>query len=243
MTELDGVTEVAGAGATEVDDATVVRPRGEDSAEADDATVVRPRRELREAREAAAADVPGTGGDDVGAAVDDAVDDATVVRPHRKAPDEVDDATIVRPRRRDAEEHSTGGSVALPVEEPEVSGRSFGTGSTPGLDPERRISAVPDRAPWETGPVAERGVRPGAPVVYGARSEYAGGAQPGADEIHRRLGDPPPATFVPVREGRSALPSVGRRTARARIGTLIGYAAVAVVAVLGLWGVAVLAFG
>lgn len=138
---------------------------------------------------------------------------------------------------------TTGGSVAMPVEDPEVSARSLGTGALPGLDPERRIAPVPGSMPWDALPEPERGVRPGAPIVYGARSEHANAAQVGTDEVHRLLGDPPAVAPVPVRAGRSALPSMERRARSLRLRTLLCYAGVGVVAVLGLWGVAVLAFG
>jgi len=228
MTESGGTTDLEGVSG--VDDATVARPRTSREEAVDDATILRPR--PRDPGEA---------------------DDATAVRPQPQD-DELEaadpEATLMRPRRESRTAPASGsgsagitGSVAMPVEEPEVSGRSFGTESAPGLDPERRIAAVPDRLPWETRPAAERGVRPGAPVVYGARSEHLGTPLAGVDEVHRQLGDPPPATFIPVREGRSTLPSMTRRAARARVGTLVGYGIVVIVAVAGLWGVAVLAFG
>lgn len=164
-------------------------------------------------------------------------DEATVVRPHAR---EADDDTAPRPRPGITT--TTGGSVALPVDDPEASARSLGTGTLPGLDPERRIAPVPGAAPWESLPAPERGVRPGAPIVYGARSGYAA-APEGVDEVHRLFGDPPAAAPVPVREGRGALPSMERRARRVRSRTLLCYAAVVLAAVLGLWGVAVIAFG
>lgn len=196
-----------------------------------------------------------------GAEAADDPDDRTVVRPAPSEPPE--DATVVAPRDAaadetvvappraevdDATEPRTrgGGSVALPVEDPGPASPvslSLRTASGPGLDPERRIAAIPDRKPWEEGPAPERGVRPGAPVVYGARSERLGDSGAGPDDLHRRLGDPPAARSVPVREHRPALPSVERRARRLRRRTLLGYAAAVLVAALGLWGVAILAFG
>lgn len=206
-------------GLDELDDATVVRP-----APVDDATIVRPRR---------ADDAP--------------VDDATIVRPKPAAGDdgdhgadgEAEDRTVARSAR-----HGVTASVALPVEDDDtVSGRSLSVTTVPALDPERRIAAVPGRAPWEAEPVPERGVRPGAPVVYGARSEHGGDLPLGPDAVHERLGDAPPATPVHVREARAALPSMERRAQRSRVGTLVGYGAVVLVAIAGLWVVATLAFG
>lgn len=187
-------------------------------------------------------------------------DDATVARPRAQVEAEVDDATVVHPMlntRQRAQAAGTArggapgaagggsashGSVALPVDEPVASSLSFDTGGA-GLDPERRIGPVPGTQPWSATPTAERGVRAGTPVVYGARPERLADARGGIDEVHRRLGDPPPARDMIVREGRSALPSMERRARRARSRTLLCYGAVVLVAVLGLWGVAVLAFG
>lgn len=199
-----------------------------------------------------------------GEARPEAVDDATVVRPRLRpygdADVEVDDATIVHPMLHPrqgtqvagtavggapgAATHGSAarGSVAMPVDEPVASSLSLDTGGA-GLDPERRIGPVPGTQPWSAPPTAERGVRAGTPVVYGARPERLADARGGIDEVHRRLGDPPPAREMTVREGRSALPSMERRARRARSRTLLGFAAVVLVAVLGLWGVAALAFG
>lgn len=216
------------------DDATVVRPAAgtmpEDEPEVDDATVVR------------AAPAPDPAPD---------LDDATIVRPVPEASDE----TVVRTRRHAAEAGDAGdetavrarpgvtASVALPVDDPTASARSIGVTTLPALDPERRITAVPGRAPWEPELEPERGVRPGAPVVYGARSEFRGDPRLGPDLLHQRLGDAPAAAPVLVREQRAALPSMERRARRARIATLVGYGAAVLVAAGGLWLIADLAFG
>lgn len=173
--------------------------------------------------------------------------DETVVhrRPSAAEPDA--EATIVVPSRaatdssRVRRRATGGGSVALPVDGPETLSHTLG--AVPGLDPERRIGAVPGVLPWERGPEPERGVRAGRPVVYGARSEFAGASAAGVDGVHQLLGDPPPARPVVVRAGRRALPSVERRARRIRVRTLLAFAAVVVIAVAGLWGTAVLAFG
>ncbi|MBK0417603.1 hypothetical protein JD276_00940 [Leucobacter sp. CSA1] len=132
-------------------------------------------------------------------------------------------------------------------------GTRSGAGSAPstgrrtgkGLDPSRRIPAVPGDVPWASTPVPEPGVRPGLPVVYGARPPADGGPEE-PDGIRRRLGPPPAAPASPLaaeQAPRPALPSLERRTRRRRVVTLACYTAAILVSGFGLWGVAVLAFG
>ncbi|MFC7766278.1 hypothetical protein [Leucobacter soli] len=59
-----------------------------------------------------------------------------------------------------------------------------------GLDPRRRISPPPGRAPWEKSPAPEPGLHPRSPVRYAPRSARATGVDHGSDEIERRIGAP-----------------------------------------------------
>lgn len=112
-----------------------------------------------------------------------------------------------------------------------------------GMDPTRRIRPAPGTNPWDAQPEGERGVAQGLPVRYGARTSTQTEAQRGLDEVQRTVGPPPPGSVVPVRTGRQSLPSLERRDRRRRIVTLVLYGATVVLCVLGLWGVATLAFG
>ncbi len=137
---------------------------------------------------------------------------------------------------------SASASVAMPVDDPEA-GRSWTARRQQGMDPDRRIAPVPGTAPWDVEPRPERGVRQGAPVVYGTRSEHVGESLLGADAVHREIGAAPPARSVQVRPDRGALPSLDRRARRGRITTLVVGCAVLVVSATGLWVIAAFAFG
>lgn len=199
-----------------------------DDTEVSDETVVRAPRERDEASNEAS--------DDTVLRVPDALSE----------PAQVSDDTVPR------QSHS----VALPVDEPEPgpgpgSGQ-FGHRSQPSrtntprqlssLDPERRIDAVPGRAPWERDPAPIRGVSAGASVIYGARSERMGDTRLGFDQITATVGPAPTQGQVGVRDGRSTLPSIEKRGRRMRILTLVGFGAVIVLAATGLWAIAMLAF-
>lgn len=121
---------------------------------------------------------------------------------------------------------------------------STGTSTTgSGLDPERRISPPPVLLPWESAPTPETGVHQGLPVVYGPRDLTRTATFDPLDRIHREIGPAPAASPVTVKSDRSALPSLAKKERRDRAGTLIAYGAVVLVAIVGLWGVAVVAFG
>ncbi|MBO1902745.1 hypothetical protein J4H92_12395 [Leucobacter weissii] len=173
------------------------------------------------------------------------VGDETVVAGGADAP-----ARVVQ--RRSERTVFSGPRPGDPVPEPEGSSGPLGrgTGRVQGepvglpLDAERRIGPVPERKPWEQVIAAEPGVTPGLPVPYAPRAVEA--QQPfraDVDEIMSRLGPPPAARPVPVGDGREDLPSLRRRGRRSRVVTLTAYGAVLVLAALGLWGVALLAFG
>ena len=212
------------------DDATVAVPR---KAPAEDATVVVPRPAPAE--------------------------DATVVVPR---PVPADDATLVvarpEPTGDSSSQHSssarlsssesfrrsrTGGTTssrnpAPPVEEPEHLNVSRAIASLmfkSPLDPRRRARESPFP---ETGASAPRqGVRPGMPVVYGARSESrfaVGVAASPSGPIS--AGQP-----VVPREGRASLPSTARRNRREQVITLAGGAGMLVAVAFGLWWIGSLA--
>lgn len=110
-----------------------------------------------------------------------------------------------------------------------------------GLDPNRPIAPAPGAPPWELQ--GERGVSRGLPVSYGARPSTAMPVQTGRDEILRTIGPAPAPTEVAVVQGRAQLPSLQQRDRKRKIFTLAMYAGVLGVSVLGLWGVALIAFG
>lgn len=172
------------------------------------------------------------------------VSDETVVRPLAAALSDASEETVVRPRPSSVDDQTrVSGAPASPSTEKKAEPGSHIGSESAALDPRFRASGAPETAPWELLPEAERGVRPGLPVVYGARHGGSVAVLAGPDEISRQIGRPPAATSVPVREGRAALVSVARRTRRVRVAVLGAYALVIVIAGVGLWGVAKLAFG
>lgn len=226
---------MAGDETVMVDDATVVT--GDETVMVDDATVVASDATVVVARapggddgagdgEAEDEDAESTGGDDLPA------EDLTMLAPHLG----FDDATVV------SQSHSAVQNSGSLADYMSGGSRSASVGDA-GLDPERRIADLPDRMPWEAVPAPQKGVHQGLPVVYGPRNEGDDDAPMGVDEVTRRVGPPPGATPVPVRQGRESLPSLTRRERKTRTLTLIVYGAVVVVAVLGLIGIARLAFG
>ena len=78
--------------------------------------------------------------------------------------------------------------------------------------------------------------------VYGPRSARHRAERAGIDEVQQRVGVPPGAGADALPE-RALLPSLARRARRSRIVTLSAYAATVALSLLGLWGVARLAFG
>lgn len=224
-----------------VDDATVVT--GDETVMVDDATVVASDATVVVARAPSGGD-DGGGDDGTGdgaAGEEDSesmgggdlpAEDLTMLAPHLG----FDDATVV------SQSHSAVQNSGSLADYMSGGSRSASVGDT-GLDPERRIADLPDRMPWEAVPAPEQGVHQGLPVVYGPRNEGDDDAPVGVDEVIRRVGPPPGATPVPVRQGRESLPSLTRRERKTRTLTLIVYGAVVVVAVLGLIGIARLAFG
>ena len=163
----------------------------------------------------------------VASAVEPDVDDATIVVPQSSFT--TDDATVVEARAAAAQDADPT-SISLPR-------------PTTGFDPERPIAPAPGMLQWEPPASGERGVMQGLPVSYGARSAEYGLPQLGSDEVQRRLGPAPAGYQVFVRSGRDSLPSLARRDTRRRTATLVGYAGAVLVSVLGLWGLASVAFG
>ena len=174
-------------------------------------------------------------------------DDETVFAP-RRAVDETVVATRNEPGGEGAEPETDPVPAPVPesdrVERPLAASRPDGRAADRrGLDPARPIPPSPGTSPWEALPAGERGVTRGLPVSYGARPRTAAGAVHGPDEVQRRVGPAPQGEPRAVRDDRDALPSLARRDRRRRRATLVLYAATALLSLLGLWGVAALAFG
>lgn len=167
--------------------------------------------------------------------------DGTIV--FARPADDIGGETVVAApkRRRDLRQPTTKPVPVAPALNGSESG--FGSQSQYSLDSRRRISAVPGATPWDEAPAGERGVSQGIPVSYGARAEGFQEPLQGIDEVQRRIGPAPVANYVAVREGREGLPSMARRSSRERVTTLALYAGVVAVSLLGLWGIAKLAFG
>ena len=244
---VPGPTEAGGIGEGTVADDTAIASddavTGDETVMVDDATVVAGDATVVVARAPGGGDDGGgdDGTGDGGAGEEDSestgggdppAEDLTMLAPHLG----FDDATVV------SQSHSAVQNSGSLADYMSGGSRSASVGDT-GLDPERRIADLPDRMPWEAVPAPEQGVHQGLPVVYGPRNEGDDDAPVGVDEVTRRVGPPPGATPVPVRQGRESLPSLTRRERKTRTLTLIVYGAVVVVAVLGLIGIARLAFG
>lgn len=80
------------------------------------------------------------------------------------------------------------------------------------------------------------------PRVYGARPEPAAALPERADAILQAIGLPPPAAETQPGADREGLPRLSTRFRRARIATLVAFAAAVVVSVAGLWTIVRLAF-
>ncbi len=230
---------------TEERTGTGAGPGGEDEL---DATVVAPRART-------AADAAGPAAEATAPA---APDDATIVaaRPHRSpesTPAGDDDGTIVvaRPPRsgspigEDSGRSTRSGTAnpAPPIEEPsigqlpsDVVARMF---KSP-LDAKLRIPDAP--TPPEEHTLPRRGVAPGIPVLSPVRSLSAADASQGS-ALSERFGPPPASVPEPPAAEREGLHSTARANRRFGLGTIIGLGAAILVSALGLWGVAILAFG
>lgn len=139
-------------------------------------------------------------------------------------------------------QHSQGSDPAPPIEEEQRSqGLHLGVGA--GFDAGRPIAPVPGMMPWEAAFSGERGVSQGLPVSYGARLQTETRLQIGVDEAQRVVGPAPTATPVYVLADREQLPSLQRKDLRRKRTTLAIYGGVIVACVVGLWGVAAIAFG
>lgn len=238
--------EHAGAG-------TGTGPGGEDEL---DATVVAPR--ARTAADAAGSAAESAADPKASAAPDDAT--IVAARPPRSAdPAQADDdGTIVVARRPRPEQpprpeptaedsgrstRSGTANPAPPIEEPsagqlpaDVVARMF---KSP-LDEKLRIPDAP--TPPEEHTLPRRGVAPGIPVLSPVRSLGEADASRGS-ALSERFGPPPASVPEPPSAERDGLRSTARANRRFGLGTIIGLGAAVVVSVLGLWGVAILAFG
>lgn len=164
------------------------------------------------------------------------------------------DSTVVVPtgspvRRRDRRvaaqrglQYAQGTDPAPPVEEGHLS-QDLDLGASACFDADRPIAPAPGTMPWEAAFSGERGVSQGLPVSYGARLQTETRLQTGVDEVQRVVGPAPAAAFVTVIPGREQLPSLQRKDLRRKRITLAVYGGVIVACAVGLWGVAVIAFG
>ncbi|WP_153002154.1 hypothetical protein [Leucobacter chromiiresistens] len=157
-----------------------------------------------------------------------------------------DDAAGFSPARSDSARAPSAGTAsarnpAPPIEEPaslelppELAARMF---KSP-LDARYRVPEAPTPAPEHALP--RRGVSPALPVITSQRTgrRAAAGIDPEA-----RFGPPPESRPAPPAADRSAVRSTRRANRRFGTGALVGFAASLLIAVVGLWGVAVLAFG
>lgn len=164
------------------------------------------------------------------------------------------ESTIVVPaspqeKRRDrrvaaqrSQQYPHGSDPAPPIEELQRSQDRF-LGLDAGFDADRPIAPAPGAMPWETAFSGERGVSQGLPVSYGARLQTETRLQTGVDEVQRLVGPAPEATPVGVLAGREQLPSLQRKDLYRKRITLALYGGVIIACVVGLWGVAAIAFG
>lgn len=250
--------ERAGAG-------TGVGPGGEDEL---DATVVAPR--ARAATEAAGpAAASAEPAEPAEPAAPAAPDDATIVaaRPPRSAAPAVagdDDGTIVVARPPRSEQVPQPDQTSRSVPTGEDSGRSTRSGTANPAPPIEEPSAgqlpadvvarmfkspldaklrIPDApTPPEEHTLPRRGVAPGIPVLSPVRSLGEADASRGS-ALSERFGPPPASVPEPPAAERDGLRSTARANRRFGLGTIIGLGAAIVVSALGLWGVAILAFG
>lgn len=162
--------------------------------------------------------------------------DETIAMPRARAR-ELNDATVAsRSRSR-----SLSRNPAPPVEEPaplelppELAARMF---KSP-LDARYRVPEAPTPAPDHALP--RRGVSPAMPVLTSQRSgrRVASGADTDAN-----FGPPPESRPAPPAADRAGVRSTARANRRFGIGAVAGFAGSLLVAIGGLWFVAVLAFG
>lgn len=213
------------------------RHEGLRGGEADDLTVVVPGREPDDRTIA----VPRSAGAPV--------EDHTVVVPHLVAEEHTVVAPMQAPANRrqliDRSETATtfSGTPAPPVEEPpmEPSPELAALMFKKPLDPKRMVPESP--FPHTEQSLPKRGVRPGMPVLYTARTEQVGAQDAErAAAITQRLGPPPAGAPLPFAQ-REGLVSLRRVNRRFRIATLAGFVAALAVSVTGLWWVWTVAFG
>ena len=107
----------------------------------------------------------------------------------------------------------------------------------PALDPKRRARESPFAADPATAP--RQGVARGIPVVYGARSELGVPMGVAASPV---APDARAVSAVPAAD-REGLPSTARLNRRDRRATLVGGAALLIIAGAGLWWIGALALG
>lgn len=117
---------------------------------------------------------------------------------------------------------------------PEIAARMF---KSP-LDAKYRIPDAPTEAPSHALP--RRGVSPALPVITSSR---AGRRNVATSATDARIGAPPESRAAPPEAEREGLRSTERANRRFGMGTMIGFGVSLVVAVGGLWIVAILAFG
>lgn len=167
--------------------------------------------------------------------------DETVVTPRPNAPAPSDETVVpaVAPAPA-ALANSLSRNPAPPVDEPaplelppELAARMF---KSP-LDARYRVPEAPTSAPDHALP--RRGVSPALPVITSTR---AGRRAVAGAETDSRFGPPPESRPAPPAAERSALRSTARANRRFGIGAVAGFAGSLVVAIGGLWAVAVLAF-
>lgn len=169
---------------------------------------------------------------EVEAGADADLDETAVVVAVDAVP-ETEDATRVIPRTRS-------GEAGQPVHEPEIQRDLAGLMFKSPLDPHRRAPESP--FPQADHTLPKTGVRPGMPVVYGTKPEDVDVHASEAAALDAQIGPPPADGFV-VPAQREGLPSLAKQNREFRAIALGGGAAVVIVVVLGLWGVARIAFG
>lgn len=206
-------------------DQTVVTPKSSEASTPLDRTVVTPRPDTPEAP---------------------APIDETIVTPRRAAQRDQQTPTTAPPLDPTAAalpERPRGASFnpAPPVADPapaelppEIAARMF---KSP-LDAKYRIPDAPTEAPSHALP--RRGVSPALPVITSSR---AGRRNVATSATDARIGAPPESRAAPPAAERHGLRSTERANRRFGTGTVIGFGASLVVAVGGLWIVAILAFG
>ncbi len=208
----------------EPSDETVVTPRVE-PVEAPDETIVTPRRARREATDETVA---------VSGASQSERHDETIVTPRASQAAAAAPAPPAAPR-------ALSRNPAPPVDEPaplelppELAARMF---KSP-LDARYRVPEAPSPAPDHALP--RRGVSPALPVMTSQRS---GRRSASGTDTDANFGPVPESRPAPPPADRTGVRSTARANRRFGIGAVVGFGSSLIVAVGGLWLVAVLAFG